>query len=53
MLPIVVFGYLWFYLYAAWGSTRPRRASGGPGSGVLAGIDIAMALVFGVALGWL
>lgn len=49
---IVVFGYLWFYLYAAWvhdapGSRRWRRL------GALATIDVAMGLVFGVILGWL
>jgi len=50
---IVVFGYLWFYLYAAWVYDAPtsrhrwRRVAG------LAAVDVAMALVFGVGLGWL
>jgi hypothetical protein len=53
VLLIVVFGYLWFYLFAAWvydaadDRRRWRRV------GTLAGIDVAMALVFGVGLGWL
>jgi hypothetical protein len=49
---IVIFGYLWFYLYAAWVyDTGPRlrwMLLGG-----LAGIDLAMGVVFGVGLGWL
>ncbi len=49
---IVIFGYLWFYLYAAWVyDARPKRRwmlLGG-----LAGIDLAMGLVFGAGLGWL
>jgi hypothetical protein len=50
---IVVFGYLWFYLFAGWvydapdGRTRWRRV------GALGAIDVVMALVFGVVLGWL
>jgi hypothetical protein len=50
---IVVFGYLWFYLYAAWVYDAPtprRRWSRLAG---LAGIDLAMGLAFGVGLGWL
>jgi hypothetical protein len=53
VLPIVIFGYLWFYLFAAWvfDARSPRKRwylLGG-----LAAIDVAMALVFGVGLGWL
>jgi hypothetical protein len=50
---IVVFGYLWFYLFAAWvydastQATRWRRVGG------LAAIDVALILVFGVGFGWL
>lgn len=50
---IVVFGYLWFFLFAAWvydardQATRWRRVGG------LTAIDVTLALVFGVALGWL
>jgi hypothetical protein len=49
---IVIFGYLWFYLYAAWVyDTGPRQRwmlLGG-----LAAIDLAMGVVFGVGLNWL
>jgi len=49
---IVVFGYLWFYLYAAWAfdtkGARRWRIVGG-----LRAIDAAAILVFGVILGWL
>jgi hypothetical protein len=49
---IVVFGYLWFYLYAAWVyDSRPRRRIALLGG--LAAINLAMGLVFGVGLGWL
>jgi hypothetical protein len=50
---IVVFGYLWFYLFAAWvydapdDRTRWRRVGG------LGATNVVMALVFGVVLGWL
>ncbi len=49
---IVIFGYLWFYLYAAWvydATPRTRWTI----LGVLAAINLAMGLVFGVGLGWL
>jgi hypothetical protein len=49
---IVIFGYLWFYIYAAWafdaGSTRRWQIIGG-----LAAVDVTAILVFGVILGWL
>ena len=50
---IVVFGYLWFYLFAAWvfDAPTPRRRCTRVGG--LAAVDVAMALVFGVGLGWL
>jgi hypothetical protein len=50
---IVIFGYLWFYLYAAWVFDAPsprarwRRLAG------LAVVDVLAGLVFGVGLGWL
>lgn len=50
---IVVFGYLWFYLFAAWvfdaadQPTRWRRVGG------LGAIDVALIVVFGVVLGWI
>jgi hypothetical protein len=49
---IVVLGYLWFYLYAAWvydaSPARRLRLLGG-----LAAIDLTAGVVFGVGLGWL
>ncbi len=49
---IVIFGYLWFYLYAAWvydaSPERRRLLLGG-----LAAVDLGMGLIFGVGLGWL
>lgn len=50
---IVVFGYLWFYLFAAWVYDAPTQRARWTRVGGLAGIDLAMGLVFGVALGWL
>jgi hypothetical protein len=49
---IVVFGYLWFYMYAAYVFDAPprRRAVALGGLGV---VNVAMILVFGVVLGWL
>jgi len=49
---IVIFGYLWFYLYAAWvyDASPPRRWAI---LGVLGATDLAVGLVFGVGLGWL
>ena len=50
---IVVLGYLWFFLFAAWvydapsQSTRWRRLAG------LAATDIALAAGFGAVLGWI
>lgn len=50
---IFVFGYLWFYLYAAWVYDAPDQAARWRRLGGLAGINVVMALVFGVGLGWL
>jgi hypothetical protein len=53
VLLIVVFGYLWFYLYAAWVYDAPSKRHRWERLGGLAAIDVAMALVFGVGFGWL
>jgi hypothetical protein len=53
VLPIIVFGYLWFYLFAAWVYDAPTPRARWTRLGGLAAIDVAMALVFGVGLGWL
>ena len=50
---IVIFGYLWFYLYAAWVYDAPTPVQRWRRVGGLAAIDVAMGLVFGVGLGWL
>jgi len=50
---IVVFGYLWFFLFAAWVYDAPSQAHRWRRVGGLAAIDVAMALVFGAGLGWL
>ena len=50
---IVIFGYLWFYLYAAWVYDAPSQAHRWRRLGGLAAIDVTMALVFGVGFGWL
>jgi hypothetical protein len=50
---IVVFGYLWFYLYAAWVYDAPDQPTRWRRLGGLAAINIALLGVFGVALGWL
>src|SRR4051794_4817777 len=50
---IVVFGYLWFYLYAAWVYDAPTERKRWTRVGGLAAIDVAMALAFGVGFGWL
>jgi hypothetical protein len=53
VLLIIVFGYLWFYLYAAWVYDAPTSRKRWTRVGGLAAIDVAMALVFGVGFGWL
>lgn len=50
---IFVFGYLWFYLYAAWVYDAPDQSARWRRLGGLAAINVVMALVFGVGLGWL
>src|SRR3954468_8719870 len=50
---IVIFGYLWFYLYAAWVYDAPSARKRWTRLGVLAAIDVAMGVVFGVGFGWL
>jgi hypothetical protein len=52
VLLIFIFGYLWFYLYAAWVYDAPPRKRW-TRLGVLAGINLGLVLLFGVALGWL
>jgi len=49
---IVIFGYLWFYMYAAWVHDSPP-ARRWILLGALAAINASMILVFGVILGWL
>lgn len=53
VLLIVVFGYLWFYLYAAWVHDAPSPRSRWTRLGGLAAIDLLMGVVFGVGLGYL
>jgi len=53
VLLIVIFGYLWFYLFAAWVYDAPDDGRRWRRLAALAAIDVAMALVFGVGLGWL
>lgn len=53
VLLIVIFGYLWFYLYAAWVFDAPTPRQRWRRLGGLVAIDVAMALVFGVGFGWL
>src|SRR3954464_4139225 len=53
VLLIVIFGYLWFYLFAAWVYDAPDDGRRWRRLGVLAAIDVTMALVFGVGFGWL
>src|SRR3954463_15343392 len=43
---IVVFGYLWFYLFAAWVYDAPTERKRWTRVGGLAAIDVAMALAF-------
>ena len=50
---IVVLGYLWFYLFAAWVFDAPSAAVRWRRAGALGALDAAMGLVFGVGLGWL
>lgn len=53
VLLTIVFGYLWFFLCAAWVHDAPRQRKRWTRLGVLATIDLAMGLVFGIGFGWL
>ena len=53
VLLIIVFGYLWFFLYAAWVYDSPDTRKRCTRLGGLAAIDLAMGLGFGVGFGWL
>jgi hypothetical protein len=53
VLLIIVFGYLWFFLYAAWVYDAANARKRWTRLGALATIDLAMGLVFGVGFGWL
>jgi hypothetical protein len=53
VLLIIVFGYLWFFLYAAWVYDAPTIRERWTRVGALATTDLVMGLVFGVGLGWL
>ena len=53
VLLIFLFGYLWFYLYAAWVYDAPDQRARWRRLGGLAAINVGLALVFGVGLGWL
>src|SRR3954452_7404475 len=50
---IVVFGYLWFFLFAAWVYDAPTARKRWVRVGALGAIDVVMGLVFGVGFGWL
>lgn len=50
---IVIFGYLWFYLYAAWVYDAPSARKRWSRVGGLAAVNLTLGLVFGVGLGWL
>src|SRR5262245_54676618 len=50
---IVILGYLWFYLFAAWVYDAPTPRQRWTRVGGLALIDVVMGLVFGVGFGWL
>ena len=53
VLLIILFGYLWFFLYAAWVYDAPTARKRWTRIGGLAAVDLAMGLVFGVGFGWL
>jgi hypothetical protein len=53
VLLIIIFGYLWFYLFAAWVYDAPTPRKRWTRIGGMAAIDLAMGLVFGVGFGWL
>jgi hypothetical protein len=53
VLPIVVFGYLWFFLIAAYVYDRPDDRSRVGIVGAMAAIVVVSLLVFGVVLEWI
>lgn len=50
---IVVFGYLWFFLFAAYVHDRPTNRERFRALGLLAALNVALAVVLGPLLGWL
>lgn len=50
---IFLLGYMPFFLYAAWVHDAPGEAQRWGRLGAVAAVDLALGLVFGVALGWL
>jgi hypothetical protein len=53
VLLIIVFGYLWFFMYAAWVYDAPTPRRRWTRLTALATVDLVMGLIFGPALGWL
>jgi hypothetical protein len=53
VLLIVIFGYLWFFVFAAWVYDAPTPRQRWTRVAALGAIDLLMGLVFGVGLGWL
>jgi hypothetical protein len=53
VLLIIIFGYLWFFVYAAWVYDAPSARRRWTRLAVLAAIDLAMGITFGPGLGWL
>jgi hypothetical protein len=53
VLPIVIFGYLWFFMVAAWVYDRPDDRSRLRIVGSMAAIVAVSLLVFGPVLGWI
>ncbi len=53
VLPIVVFGYLWFFMAAAWVYDQPDNRSRLRIVGVMAAIVAAALVLFGPLLGWI
>ncbi len=50
---IVVLGYVWFFVYAAWVYDAPAPRQRWTRVGALAALDLIIGVVCGVALGWL
>jgi hypothetical protein len=50
---IVVFGYLWFFMAAAYVYDRPDHASRARVVGTMAGVVAASIVLFGPVLGWI